>query len=102
MMETPTVQYDNISSDPRLFREVFERQLSLADAVRSGEVKVDQGAVEAKTLFAATKTLEIDLHTRVFENRLQPRELSGGKPEPGERSQPQLPGAEGQTGPRKG
>lgn len=70
MSEEPIVTYDHVSDDPRNFRSVFERQLSLADDIRSGGVDVDQGAAEAKALFGATKTLEIDLHARVFSHRL--------------------------------
>lgn len=70
-MSNETVTYDRISSDPRNFRSVFERQLSLADDIRRGRVEVDQGAAEAKALYGGVKALEIDLHARSFEHRLK-------------------------------
>lgn len=63
------ITYDRISADPQNFEKVFDRQISLADAVRSGKVEVDQGAVEAKALYGATKSLEGDLHARIFAER---------------------------------
>jgi hypothetical protein len=63
-------QNDRISEVPENFREVFNRQISLSDAIRSGRVTVDQGDAEAKALFGATKSLEGDLHARMFEARL--------------------------------
>lgn len=71
MSSDEIVRYDHVSDDPHNFRSVFERQLSLADDIRGGGVDVDQGAAEAKALYGATKTLEVDLHARLFAHRLR-------------------------------
>lgn len=63
------MSYDRISEDPDNFRGVFSRQLSLADDIRSRKVSAEDGSAEAKALFGATKSLEIDLHARMFEHK---------------------------------
>lgn len=68
------VDYDRISENPANFEAVFSRQLSLADDIRKGDVEVEQGNVESKALYGATKALEGDLRSRMFADQVSQRE----------------------------
>ena len=74
------VTYDRISQNPNNFQKVFDQQMGLAERIRDGKTEVKVGAVESKALIGATKSLEVDIRARIFENQL--------------RRQPELPNGE--------
>lgn len=59
-----------LSEDPATFQDVYDMLMDVGRKVGSGSMKAEDGEVVAKAGYGAAKTIESDLHARMFAHRV--------------------------------
>jgi len=61
---------NHLSADPAKLSKIYDRMIDVMDGVSNRTMPVEDGETIAKAGHVACKTVEIDLHARVFSHKL--------------------------------
>ena len=71
---------NHLSTDPEKLSTIYDNMVAVMEGVRASTMDADDGETIAKAGHVACKTIEVDLHSRVFAQKIEkatPKQLQG-------------------------